>query len=39
MHQAASSAIASQKRLISGESQSLLKMTIAAAWISSELCG
>ncbi len=38
-HQAASSAIASQKRLISGESQSLLKRTIAAPWISSVLCG
>jgi len=38
-HQAASRAIASQIRLISGESQSVLKTTIPAAWISSELWG
>ena len=39
MHQQPSSAIASQKRLISGESQSVLKRTIAAPWMSSEVCG
>ena len=39
MHQAASSPIESQTRLISGESQSVSKRTIALPWISSELPG
>ena len=39
MHQAASRAIARKKMLISGVSQALLKRTIVAPPISSEVCG